>query len=81
MEEIYALRMVRAGFLDVAIEIEADLRVMLIDYFLTEARKVGLFWDFYESKGTLAPSSTGSRRCWMPSGRTRGRSATFRPNR
>jgi len=55
MEEIYALRMVRAGFLDVAIEIEADLRLMLIDYFLTEARKVDLFWDFYESRGTLGP--------------------------
>jgi hypothetical protein len=39
----------------VAIEIEADLRLMLIDYFLTEARKVDLFWDFYESRGTLGP--------------------------
>jgi hypothetical protein len=54
-EEIYAMRMVRAGFLDVAIEIEADLRVMLVNYFLTESHKVELFWDCYESKGTLGP--------------------------
>jgi hypothetical protein len=55
MEEMHAMRTVRAGFLDVAIEIEADLRLMLIGYFITESRKVDLFWDFYESRGTLGP--------------------------
>jgi hypothetical protein len=53
MKEMDAMRRLRAGFLDVAIEIEDDLKVMLMDYFLTEPRKIDLFWNLYEHKATL----------------------------
>ena len=55
MDEINAMRMVRAGFLDVAIEIEGDLQVMLVDYFISEGRKIRVFWDCYEERSTLGP--------------------------
>ncbi len=81
MEEIYAMRMVRAGFLDVAIEIEADLRLMLIDYFLTEPRKVDLFWDFYESRGTLGPVVSRFKKVLIAEREVLAAERDFRPNR
>jgi hypothetical protein len=54
-DEVDALRRFRAGFLDVAIAIEFDIRVMLASYFVADDSKMKLFLDVYEGRGTLGP--------------------------
>jgi len=53
-DQVNKLRAIRSGFLDVAIEIEMDLRTMMVDYFVAEENKRPLFEEVYESQqGTL----------------------------
>jgi hypothetical protein len=53
-EEVDKLRAIRSGFLDVTIEIEMDLRTMLVGYFVADLNRRPLFEDVYESQqGTL----------------------------
>jgi uncharacterized protein YfkK (UPF0435 family) len=52
-DEIEQLRVLRAGFLEVAIEIEIEIRELLTEYFVADTIKYELFVDAYESRGTL----------------------------
>jgi len=61
-DEVDALRRFRARFLDVAIAIEFDIRMMLASYFVADDSKIKLFGDAYEGRGTLGPWFKGSRR-------------------
>jgi hypothetical protein len=53
-DQVAKLRDIRASFLDTAIEVEMDLRTMLVGYFVDDMKKRYLFEEVYENQdGTL----------------------------
>ena len=53
-DQVAKLRDIRASFLDTAIDVEMDLRTMLVGYFVDDIDKRYLFEEVYENQdGTL----------------------------